>query len=396
MTDSTLLTLARGLVDGDLLPGVSFAVMRGREVVDSGCVGWADREQRVPLREDHIFRAFSNTKLVTACAALLLMEEGHFGLDDPIAQWIPALGAMRVLRPGAQSLDDTEPAASAITLRHLFTHSAGFTTGVFDPGTLLYDAYHARGVRSPEVSLAATMDVLGTLPLAFHPGTAWEYSNATDVLARLVEVISGQRFGDFLQQRVFGPLGMVDTGFVLQPAQRERFTALYGAADAANPMGRGLARLGDVPYAGAWQREFARQSGSGGLFTTQADWLALLRGLLPGGLTLLKPETVALMHRNHLAPGLHVRFSVGGSVPSMGHGLAGAVTLEPSALGGDDAVGEMQWGGLAGTHWWVAPRAGLAGVLMTHRMMAFWHPFWFAFKRRVHALHSTATASAAG
>ena len=175
---------ASHLVDDDMLPGVSYAVLRGREVVDRHIVGWADREQRMPLREDTIFRAYSNSKLITSCAALLMLEEGRFGLDDPVSEWIPALARMQVLRPGATRLDDAEPARSPITIRQLFSHSAGFGNGVFAPGTLLHEAYVERGVRRPDTTLAELMDILGSLPLLFHPGEGWEYSVATDVLGR--------------------------------------------------------------------------------------------------------------------------------------------------------------------------------------------------------------------
>src|ERR1700739_4953423 len=127
-------------VDADLLPGFSSAVLVGRELADVKCIGWADKEARIPLRVDHIFRVFSNTKLITSCAALLLFEEGHFQLDDPIERFIPQLGTRRVLRPGATSLDQAEPAASSITIRHLMSHSAGLTYGLFDPGTLIFNA----------------------------------------------------------------------------------------------------------------------------------------------------------------------------------------------------------------------------------------------------------------
>src|SRR6476659_8757343 len=124
-------------VDGDLLSGVSSAVLVGRDLVDVNCVGWADKEARIPLRRDHVLRVCSNTKLVTSCAALMLFEEGRFKLDDPIEKYIPQLANRRVLRPGATSLDDTEPARGSITIRHLMSHSSGLSYGVFDPGTTI-------------------------------------------------------------------------------------------------------------------------------------------------------------------------------------------------------------------------------------------------------------------
>ena len=181
-------------VDGNILSGVSSAVFVGRDLVDVNCAGWADKEAQTPLRADHIFRVFSNTKLVTSCAALLLFEEGKFKLDDPIEKFIPQLGNRKVLRPGAASLDDTEPAKSSITIRHLLSHSSGLSYGFFDPGTVIFKALNERGVHNPMTTLAQMVDVLAGLPLIYHPGTSWEYSVAIDVMARLVEIVSGQPF----------------------------------------------------------------------------------------------------------------------------------------------------------------------------------------------------------
>ncbi len=365
------------------LAGVSAATMQHGVLIDSFCTGLADIENQQLLRPDHIHRAFSNTKLFTTVLVLLLADEGHFGLDDPIKNWIPAFGALRVLRPGASTLDDTQPLQHDITLRHLLSHQAGFSHGVFDPGSLIYQAYLDRGVRSPHTTLAQQMDLLARLPMCFQPGTAWEYALGIDVLARLVEIVTGLSFGDALQSRLFGPLGLTDTGYLLRPDQVPRLAALY-RGDLADVMKPGLERLHDTPWPGAFVRPVARQSGAGGLFTTQADMLALLRQLMPGQPSLLKPSTLAAMFVDQVHPSRCVQFANTGPSPSLGFGLGGAVTRCASDLQPVAAVGELQWGGLAGTHWWVSPATGLAGVVMTQRFFGFWHPFWFDYKSRVY------------
>lgn len=373
----------QGEVKAQRLAGVSAATMRHGQLIDSVCIGLADLERGEPLRPDHIHRAFSNTKLFTTVLVLLLADEGHFGLDDPIKAWIPAFGALRVLRPGAESLDDTDPLVRDISIRHLISHQSGFSHGVFDPGTLIYNAYHARGVRGIHTTLAEQMDLLADLPLCFQPGEGWEYALGIDVLARLTEIVTGQRFGDALQSRLFAPLGLVDTGFVLRPDQVPRLAALY-RGDLADPMKPGLKRLDDTPWPGAYLQPVARQSGAGGLFSTQADMLALLRQLMPGQPSMLKPATLAAMFVDQVPDRHSVQFFGTGAVPSLGYGLGGAVTRRASSLSPEAAVGELQWGGLAGTHWWVSPSTGLAGVVMAQRHFGFWHPFWFDYKRRVY------------
>jgi CubicO group peptidase (beta-lactamase class C family) len=369
----------RRYVDGNLLPGFSSAVLVGRDLVDVSCIGWADKEAQIPLRVDHIFRIFSNTKLITSCAALLLFEDGRFQLDDPIEGFIPQLAARRVLRPGATSLDQTEPALRPITIRHLMSHSSGLSYGLLDPRTLIFNAYNERKVNSPATTLAEMIDVLADLPLAYHPGASWEYSVAIDVLARLVEVISGQRFDAFIQSRILGPLGMVDTGFVV--SDRHRLVAYYAGADPVDPMKPGLMRADALPYPGAYLRPFPRQAGGAGLVSTLPDMVALIRSLLPGGRTLLMPETIELMMTNQLPEGVWIRFPAYGEIRGRGHGLAGALILEPSAFDHQDARGELFWGGRAGTQWWISPRANTAGLIMTQRETAFAHPFAVEFKR---------------
>ncbi len=368
-------------VDGNLLSGVSSAVMVGRELVDVNYAGWADKEAQTPLRADHIFRVFSNTKLVTSCAALLLSEEGKFKLDDPIEKYIPQLGNRQVLLPNAASLDETEPAKSSITIRQLLSHSSGLSYGFFDPGTLIFKALNERGVHNPMTTLADMVDVLAGLPLIYQPGTSWEYSLAIDVVARLVEIISGQSFDQFIQARIFNPLGMVDTGFVVPEKDQGRLVAYYAGADMMEPMKPGLTRTDNAPFPGAYLHPIARLNGGGGLVSTLPDMVALIRSLLPGGKTLLKPETIAQMMTNQLPDGQWIRFALMGEQVGKAHTLAGGLIVKPTPFDHPDASGELYWGGVAGTQWWISPRHNMAGVMMAQRQMSFVHPFSFEFKR---------------
>ena len=368
-------------VDGNILAGISSAVLVGRDLVDVNCVGWADKEAQTPLRADHIFRIFSNTKLITSCAALLLFEDGKLKLDDPIEKFIPQLANRKVLRPGATSLDQTEPAQRSITIRHLLSHSAGLSYGLFDPGSVIFNAYNKRKVLNPATPLADMIDKLADLPLVYQPGTSFEYSVAIDVVARLVEVISGQPFDKFIQSRILGPLGMADTGFVVPEKDRARLVAYYAGADLMEPMKPGLTRIDNLPYPEAYLKPVPRFNGGGGLVSTMPDMVALIRSLLPDGPTLLKPETLALLTSNQLADGVSLRFAMMGELKGKAHGLAGGLILQPSPIDHPDSQGEIYWGGVAGTQWWISPKRNMAGVMMAQRQMAFIHPFSFEFKR---------------
>ena len=372
-------------VDGDILAGVSWALLEGRDIVDMQAVGFSDRETQAPLRFDHIFRAFSNTKLVTSCAIMLLVEEGKLRLDDPIEAYIPQLGNRRVLKAGATKIGDTEPARRSITVRDLLSHQAGLSYGIFDPGTPIFTAYNARNVLNPMTPLTDMIDQLEQLPLIFHPGENWEYSVATDVLGRLVEVVSGQAFDAFIKARIFDPLGMVDTGFYAPPEKQDRLVGYYKGADRLDPTKPGLTKLENSPYPGAYLQPLPRLEGGGGLVTTMSDMIALIRALLPGGPRLLKDETIDEMMRNQLPGGQWIRFAMLGAMPGKAYGLGGAVTAEPGPLDPPSAAGEFQWGGVAGTHWFINPRQNVAGVVMAQRYMAFWNPFFFDFKRQAYA-----------
>jgi CubicO group peptidase (beta-lactamase class C family) len=374
----------RRYVDLGVLPGASSAVLLEGELVDKFVCGWADKERGIELRDDHIFRVWSNTKLVTSIVALLLWQEGHFALDDPIADYMPQLANLRVLRAGAKDIRDTVRAQSQATIRQLLSHSAGFSYGVFDVGTPIHAAYVERGVLDPRTPLAEMIEQLATLPLAFQPGTGWEYSVATDVIARLTEVVTGHSFDEVIERYLLQPLQMNDTAFFTPSSKQSRLTAYYAGASVFDPVKPGLSRIDDVPYPRAFQSNVPRLSGGGGLVSTLPDMLCLLRALLPGPCSILRDETRSLLMTNQLAAGIRVRLPSVGTFESKAFTAAGAITLAPGPGELDSMTGEVQWGGIGGTHWWIAPRANLAGLVMTHRHMSFWHPFWFEFKHLVH------------
>ncbi|MBC3833139.1 beta-lactamase family protein [Undibacterium amnicola] len=372
-------------VDRKILSGVSSAILSGQDLVHFHAAGWADIENQIPLRHDHLFRVFSNTKLLTSMAIMQLIEQGKLGLDDAVEIYLPQLGKRQVLIPGATDISQTEAARSAITVHQLLTHTSGLSYGLLDHGSTIYKAYVERKVLNAFAPLSELMDVLEELPLSFHPGERWEYSIATDVLSRLVEVVSGDNFDVYLHAHILSPLGMNDTSFWVPPHKHERLTAYYAGTDPMNVLNRDLKRLEKSPYPEAFLKPIPRFSGGGGLVSSMHDMLALMRSFLPGGHAVLKPESIQMMMRNHLPAGWGIAFPGVGDVPGKGFGLGGAVTLRPSENDPADAEGEFEWGGIAGTHWWISPRHNIAGLLMTQRQMAFWHPYSFEFKKLAYA-----------
>jgi len=366
------------------LAGVSYAVLRGGELVARNCLGWADREAQVPLREDHLFRAFSNTKLVTSCAALRLVEQGRLGLDDPVGEYIPALRAPRVLRPGASALDATEPLREPVRLRHLLTHTAGFTYAFLQPNAPIARAYMAAGLADPALSLAQMMEALGRLPLLFQPGADWNYSVATDVVGRVIEVVSGEPLDRHFQRHVFDPLGMHDTFFFVPPPQQGRLARLY-IGDLRDPSRGGLRRADHLPSAGAYLQPVPRLNAGGGLVTSLGDYTKLLGVLANGGAPLLAPRSLPHVFGNQLAAGMWIGFPTEPRTTGRGHSFAASVTVEASGVDPSSAPGDLQWGGLAATKWWIWPARRVAVALMTQRYMGSDLPFWPEFKALVRA-----------
>jgi len=377
-------SVLREAIANEALVGVSYAVLRNGDVAARGCLGHADREAGIALREDHIFRAFSNTKLVTSIAALQLHEQGRFDFDDPIGNYIPELRELRVLRSGATSLDDTEAAQGPVRVRHLLTHTAGFTYGFLDPSAPIAKAYADAGMVDPDVTLAEQARRLSRLPLLFQPGTRWNYSVATDVVGRLIEVLSGTTLDDYFHRHVFEPAGMTDTGFVVQPKDAARLAALY-VGDLREPLKPGLARADHLPYPGAYLQPRPRLNPGGGLVTTLGDYARLLQVLMTGGAPLLKPQSMRYVQENQLPAGTWIQFPGFPPVDGRGHSFAASVTVHPFQADPTSRAGDLQWGGLAGTHWFYSPQERLGAVLMTQRFMGFGLPFWPRFKEAVRA-----------
>lgn len=366
-------------VDREVLPGVSYAVLRDGEVVARRCIGWADREAKVPLTEAHLFRAFSNTKLVTSVAALQLLEQKRFSLDDPVGDYIPALKNLRMLPPGATSVADTQPAREPVRIRHVLTHTAGFTYAFTKPDAPLAKAYVAAGMTDPQRDLEREMEALGTLPLLFEPGSAWNYSVATDVVGRLVEVLSGEKLDAYFQRHIFAPLGMQDTFFFVPDAKADRLVPQY-IGNLKDPSQPGLRRADHLPFEGAFRKPVPLLNPGGGLVTSLGDYTSFVRALLRGGAPLLQPETMPLVTQNQLPPGMWIGDP---RITGRGHSFAASVTVEESSDDPAGRVGDVLWGGLAATKWLFSPRQRMGMVLMTQRYFGHDLPFWTTFRSNV-------------
>lgn len=376
-------------VDEGILPCASTLVMRGLEVLDYRCFGTMDLEHKTPLREDAIFRIFSNTKPITSVAMMILCEQGKVNLDDALQDYIPIFSNLRVLVDGASSIDQVEDIASPVTIRQLLSHTAGFAYGFVDPESVIDAAYLSNGVNVLEGfdgDLEQLMVKLAEFPLAFQPGTSWRYSLATDVLARLIEVISGQRFDQFLEENILQPLKMVDTGFCVEQGKLDRLVTMYAPDNMLNPMAGGLNPLEVYNEEPTSPPQWL--SGGAGLLSTAADYLSFMRMLINGGewqgARILKPETLDMMRTNQLPEGVGVNFPMW-DMPGTVFGLGFALKREFENDQPAATLNEYHWGGLAGTHSWMSP-GGISVLCMTQLMPAFWHPYSHDFKHHAYEI----------
>lgn len=373
-------------VDEELLSCCATLVMHGTDVVDVGLFGFMDVETREPLRLDGIHRIYSNTKPITSIAAMMLHERGLFDLDDPVEMYLPAFADMRVLREGATSLDETVPAERSITPRHLLSHTSGLSYGFLEPDSVIDQAYAAAGLGGYDETLSDLCVLLGGLPLVFQPGTQWRYSFATDVVARLVEVLSGDRFDTFLETSIFTPLEMVDTGFHVPPDKHDRFVTMYAGADLLDHTKPGLFKFDD-PTTGKFSQPRDLLLGGGGLVSTLQDYTHFMQMLIAGGEweghRIISEESLLLMRTNQLPKGVHVN-PPDWPLPDTMFGLGFGLLEHPGADDPPGSTGEYFWRGMAGTAAWIAPESDVAGICFTQRLAAPFHPYMDEFSRFVY------------
>ncbi|MFE7812299.1 serine hydrolase domain-containing protein [Streptomyces sp. NPDC057433] len=384
-------------VDEGRLPGFLVSVARGGRIAHLTAYGRRDVAAGLPVESDTLWRIYSMTKPVTAVAALTLVEEGRLSLDDPVGRHLPAFAEPRVYESGSGDGIRTRPAAGPLLVRHLMSHTAGLTFAFYHahPVDALYRAAGLDSSVAPGTDLAGTVDAYARLPLQFDPGTQWNYSVASNVLGRIVEVVSGQPLDVFFAERIFGPLGMTDAGFQVSDEQAPRLAELYGETDGSGDDGSGGGGGGIGPVAGLPLHGRPRfLSGSGGMVASAHDMhrfteLLRRRGEVDG-VRLLAPRTVDLMTRNHLPGGADLRAV--GSRPAhddpgnegIGFGLGVSVVVDPSRTQTPSGLGTYGWTGVATTAFWVDPGRDLTVQFYTQVRPRSSHTVFRDLRRLAH------------
>ncbi len=362
--------LQRHYIEPGKIAGALTLVARHGAVAHCSPLGRMDLERDKPMRDDTIFRIYSMTKPITSVALMTLYEEGRFRLTDPVHKFIPSFADTPVYVSGKHPVFMTEPARRPMTVLDLLTHTAGLTYG-FMYRSYIDDAYRKLDIDGLQAgaTLADRMERLATLPLEFSPGTAWNYSVATDVAGHVVEKISGRSLDHFVRERITAPLGMDDTGFTVRGSETERFAANY-----TRRADKTLRLIDDPLGASPWVGDKTFFSGGGGMVSTASDYLRFCRMMQNGGeldgVRILGRKTVELMTMNHLpegkslpelSTGLFTEVENEGS----GFGLGFSVNLNPVLGGSHGSVGEFSWGGMASTAFWIDPVEDLIVIFMT-------------------------------
>jgi CubicO group peptidase (beta-lactamase class C family) len=349
----------RRFVDEGTIAGAVTLVARQGKVAHFEATGLMDREARRPMERDTIFRLASMTKPITVVAALLLFEEGRFLLDDPISDYLPEFARTKAFVEDSHHGVEVADLERPITIRHLLTHTSGLTSDGYanDPVSQIYARER---ILRPDEALAEKVRRLASLPLAHQPGTRWTYGLSHDVLGRLIEVSSGQPLDVFLEQRIFGPLEMTDTGFSVPPPKIGRLATIY-ASDGRG----GLRRDESRSLEGSKPRTYL--SGGGGLVSTAADYGKLCQMLLNGGALgnqrLLGRKTVDLMLSGQW-PGSKGALPQAYLPTSASYAMGGSIYTDVAELGEPGSNGSYSWGGSLSTYFWVDPREQLFGVLL--------------------------------
>ncbi len=358
-------------VDTGEVAGIETMLVRHGKIVDLHFHG-VKNGAGDPVARDTIFRMYSQTKPMVGVAMMILYEQGLWKLDDPVTKFIPEFADLKVLaRVGADGKPVLETMTRPPTMRELMTHTAGFGYGL-RTGNLVDDAFRDRKVLASD-GLKAMIDKIAKIPLLYQPGTKWSYSAAVDIQGYIVEKLSGQRLGDFMAEHIFKPLGMVDTGFFVPPANGSRLSGIYVQNPANGKLFELTAAL--FPALQDFTKPPPLESGGGGSVSTVDDYGRFCQMILNGGVydgaRILKPQTVALMQQNHLADGVMGDPNSAGGITignkGLGFGLDVAVVTDPGLLGRPEGKGAIFWGGLAGTWFWIDPKNDLFFLGMIQR-----------------------------
>jgi CubicO group peptidase (beta-lactamase class C family) len=360
------------------IAGCQVTVVRGGHVAFHRSLGLMDREQARAMEDDAIFRIFSMTKPIASLALMQLYERGMFQLTDPVHRYIPEWRGLRVGEAQADGSITTVKPDRPMNIRDVLTHTTGLPGGLF-PGNPIDDQFdEARRAQRKGQTLEGITALLAEHPLKFHPGTHWNYGLSTDIVGRLVEILSGDRFDDYLRREIFEPLGMVDTGFFVPEETASRLTALYQFQPAKAPA------LLESPTESPYLRPRSYLSGAGGLVSTTSDYVAFCAMLLNGGQLdgrrVLGRKTLELMTGNHLPGGATLAdVAIGGfgeaGFDGVGFGLGFAVGQGPVATAMAGSAGDFYWGGAASTAFWVDPKEDLFAVFMTQLLPSVAYPF---------------------
>jgi CubicO group peptidase (beta-lactamase class C family) len=360
----------QGYVDRGTFAGIVTLIARQGQVAHLQTFGWQDLETRRPMTAETIFRIYSMTKPITSAAAMQLCEEGRLRLWDPLSRYLPEFKEARVMVARPDGSYDLVPARREITIHDLMTHSGGLSYGSDEHSALdrLYRETLQRLDGESDPSLEKWMQgfARARLPLAFHPGTDFRYSFSIDLLGYVIQLASGKPFDEFLQQRIFTPLGMTDTAFWVPPEKLDRLASTYGPSK-----GGGLEVL--QPFGEDITQPIHRPFGGGGLVSTVGDYFRFGQMLLNGGeldgVRLLGRKTVEWMLQNHLPEGIHPMGEL-----ANGFGVGGAVLLHPGLSHRPGSPGRFGWGGAANTEWWIDPVEHLQCLVMLQYMPCFTIP----------------------